>query len=140
MITRHVPFVVALLTLATLPIMIPDIPGYLTLKCDFHIHTVFSDGHVWPAVRSEEAWREGLDAIAITDHIERQPHKKDVNTNHNRSYEIARGPGAELDLMVIRGSEITRGMPPGHLNAIFLEDSEALAVPEWRDSIRAAHA
>ena len=26
----------------------PDIPGYQTLKCDLHIHTVFSDGSVWP--------------------------------------------------------------------------------------------
>lgn len=27
---------------------IPDLKGYQTLKCDFHIHTVFSDGLVWP--------------------------------------------------------------------------------------------
>lgn len=126
-------------TRARTPVQIPDIPGYLTLKCDFHIHTVFSDGLVWPSVRSEEAWREGLDAIAITDHIEYQPHKADVSTNHNRSYEIARGPGAELGVMVIKGSEITRQMPPGHLNAIFLTDSAALAVPDWRDAIGAAH-
>jgi len=25
----------------------PDIAGYRTLKCDFHIHAVFSDGAVW---------------------------------------------------------------------------------------------
>lgn len=25
---------------------IPDIPGYFTMKCDFHMHTVFSDGKV----------------------------------------------------------------------------------------------
>lgn len=24
-------------------VRIPDIPGYLTLKCDFHMHTIFSD-------------------------------------------------------------------------------------------------
>ena len=39
---------------------IPDIPGYCTLKCDFHMHTVFSDGLVWPTVRVDEAWREGV--------------------------------------------------------------------------------
>ena len=54
---------------------IPDIMGYKTLKCDFHMHTVFSDGAVWPTVRVDEAWQEGLDALAITDHIEYQPHK-----------------------------------------------------------------
>ncbi len=92
---------------------IPDIPGYRTLKCDFHIHTVFSDGAVWPSVRSEEAWREGLDAIAITDHIEYQPHAADLPTSHDRSFEIARAPGDQLGLTVIRGSEVTRDMPPG---------------------------
>ncbi len=74
-------------------VKIPDIPGYRTLKCDFHIHTVFSDGAVWPSVRPEEAWREGLDAIAITEHIEYQPHAEDLPTSHNRSFEIARPAG-----------------------------------------------
>jgi hypothetical protein len=124
---------------ARTPIQFPDLPEYLTLKCDFHTHTVFSDGLVWPTVRSEEAWREGLDAIAITDHIEHQPHKADVTTNRNRSYEIASGLGSELDLIVIHGSEITRQMPPGHLNAIFITNSEALSVPEWKDAVAAAH-
>ncbi len=80
-------------TRARSPIQLPEVPGYVTLKCDFHIHTVFSDGLVWPSLRAEEAWREGLDAIAITDHIEYQPHKADITTNHNRSYEIAKSPG-----------------------------------------------
>ncbi|MCX6329637.1 MAG: hypothetical protein NTZ85_09025, partial [Bacteroidia bacterium] len=56
-------------------ILLPNIPGYLTLKCDFHLHTVFSDGVVWPTVRVNEAWEDGLDAIAITDHIEGHPKK-----------------------------------------------------------------
>ncbi len=37
-------------------ISIPDIPGYKTLKCDFHIHSVFSDGRVTAATRVDEAW------------------------------------------------------------------------------------
>ncbi len=124
---------------ARTPVNIPDLPGYRTLKCDFHIHTVFSDGSVWPDIRSEEAWREGLDAIAITDHIEYQPHKDDLPTNHNRAYEIARPRGEALALTVIPGSEVTRSMPPGHLNAIFLKDAARLDVPEWRDALREAH-
>ena len=71
-------------------IAIPDLNGYVTLKCDFHTHTVFSDGLVWPTVRIDEAYREGLDAIAITDHIEYRPYKEDVVASHNRSYEIAK--------------------------------------------------
>lgn len=127
------------ITRARTLVNIPDVPGYVTLKCDFHIHTVFSDGLVWPTVRSEEAWREGLDAIAITDHIEYQPHKADVSTNHNRSYQIARKTGDDLDLLVIKGSEITHKMPPGHINAIFLTNSLPLANTNWQDQTRIAH-
>lgn len=116
-------------------IKIPDIAGYKTLKCDFHIHTVFSDGDVWPTLRVEEAWSEGLDAIAITDHIEYQPKKADVNVNHNRSYEIAKTVGDRLGIVVIRGGEITRDMPPGHMNLIFLNDTEALVKQEWKESV-----
>ncbi len=123
---------------ARTPIQIPDIPGYVTLKCDFHIHTVFSDGNVWPSVRSEEAWREGLDAIAITDHIEYQPHKDDLPINQGRSFEIAKGSGDALGMIIIRGSEVTRKMPPGHINAIFLQSSPPLDTPEWRDALKIA--
>ncbi|MEN6333612.1 MAG: Sb-PDE family phosphodiesterase [Phycisphaerales bacterium] len=111
-------------------IRIPDIMGYKTLKCDFHMHTVFSDGNVWPTVRVEEAWREGLDAIAITDHIEYQPHKRDVSTNHNRSYEIALPVAKERGILLIRGAEITRDTPPGHFNALFIEDANALDIKD----------
>jgi len=123
---------------ARTPVRVPDLPGFVTLKCDFHTHTVFSDGKVWPDIRAEEAWREGLDAIAITDHIEHQPHKNDLPTAHNRSYEIARGHGEALQLLVIPGSEITRSMPPGHLNAIFLQDARKLDVPDWREAVAEA--
>ncbi|UCF42843.1 MAG: histidinol-phosphatase [Planctomycetota bacterium] len=119
-------------------VKIPDVGGYLTLACDFHMHTIFSDGRVWPTIRPEEAWREGLDAFAITEHIEHQPHEKDVRTNHNRSHEIARGSAEDLGLLIIKGAEITRDMPPGHFNAIFLKDANATDVEEWRDAIKAA--
>lgn len=127
-------------TKARTPVNIPNIPGYLTLKCDFHIHTVFSDGLVWPNVRSDEAWREGLDAIAITDHIEYQPHKKDMVIDLNRSYQIAKAAGDDLKLLVIHGSEITRNMPPGHMNAIFLTNSTLLQQTNWLDAHKAANA
>jgi hypothetical protein len=68
---------------------VPELPGYVTLKCDFHMHTVFSDGNVWPTVRVGEAWRDGLDAISITDHIEYQPNKQYVPTDHSAAWKIA---------------------------------------------------
>jgi predicted metal-dependent phosphoesterase TrpH len=112
-------------------INIPDIPGYQTLKCDFHMHTVFSDGMVWPTVRVQEAWSEGLDAIAITDHIEYRPHSKDITSDHNRSYEIAKPLSEKMDIILIKGAEITRDMPPGHLNALFITNTNLLE----RDSV-----
>jgi hypothetical protein len=119
-------------------IKIPNIPGYVVVKCDFHNHTVFSDGEVWPTVRAEEAWREGLDAFAITDHLEYSPHEQDIRINPNRPYEIAKPKADALGLTIIRGAEITRDMPPGHFNAIFLKDANALAVNDWKDAIKAA--
>ncbi len=118
---------------------LPDIPGYQTLKCDFHMHTVFSDGNVWPPIRVDEAWLEGLDAICITEHIEHQSHEKDIPAgDHNRSYELAKGRAEALDIILIQGAEITRKNPPGHFNAIFIKDAAKLDVDEWRDAMKAA--
>lgn len=122
------------------PLRVPDVPGFVTLRCDLHTHTVFSDGSVWPDIRAEEAWREGYDAIAITDHVEYQPHEADLPTNHDRPWEIAAPHGEELGVIVIHGSEVTRKMPPGHVNAVFLKSSTPLETPEWRDALRAARA
>ncbi len=117
----------------------PDILGYKTLMCDFHTHTVFSDGQVWPTVRVSEAAREGLDAIAITDHIEYQPHKEDIPTNHGRSNEIASGAARKNKLLFPLGAEITRSTPPGHFNAIFLRDIRYLDTEDFLDAMKAAN-
>ncbi len=118
---------------------IPDILDYQTLKCDLHMHTVFSDGQVWPNVRVNEAWREDLDAIAISDHIEYQPHKNDLPTNFNRSFEIAEPSAKEKGILFPRAAEITRDTPPGHFNAIFLNDIDPLDTEDFVDSIKAAN-
>jgi len=117
----------------------PNVPGYVTLKCDFHMHTVFSDGSVWPGVRVAETWRQGLDAIAITDHIEYQPHKDDVPTKHNRSHELATGAAGDCDLLIARAAEITRDTPPGHFNAIFTTDNEPLDTPDFVEAMKRAN-
>ena len=91
----------------------------------------FSDGNVWPTTRVDEAWREGLDAISITDHIEYQPHEKDVPTNHNRSHELAAGRAKQKNILLVKGTEITRETPPGHFNALFLEDIDPLDTKDF---------
>lgn len=119
-------------------INIPNINGYQTLKCDFHMHTVFSDGTVWPTVRVQEAWEEGLDAISITDHIEYLPHSKDIDADHNRSFEIARPLAMEKGIILVKGAEITRDMPPGHLNALFITNANLLERDDVTDAIKEA--
>ncbi len=116
-------------------VSIPNIPGYLTLKGDFHTHTVFSDGSVWPDVRIGEAVTEGLDVIAITDHIEYRPHLSDVPSDHNRSYDIAKPVADKQNIILIKGTEITRSMPPGHFNALFISDAAALAKDDFKSVV-----
>ena len=111
-------------------ISIPGFDGYQTLKCDFHIHTIFSDGDVWPNVRVQEAWREGLDAIAITDHIEYRPHKEILKGDLNESFKIAKKEADSRGFIVIQGTEITRSKPLGHLNALFINDANPMDVKD----------
>jgi hypothetical protein len=117
----------------------PDIAGYKTLKCDFHQHTVFSDGSVWPDIRVQEALMDGLDAISLTEHLEYQPHKDDIpHPDRNRSYELALKEAKDHQLIIVRGSEITRKMPPGHNNAIFIEDANKLLIADSIEVFREA--
>ncbi|MFA7583483.1 MAG: Sb-PDE family phosphodiesterase [Proteiniphilum sp.] len=106
-------------------IIIPDVGAYQVLKCDFHMHTVFSDGHVWPNVRNQEVWQEGLDAYAITDHVEYTPHSEDVKVNHNRGYELLKESSAKSNMILVKGTEVTRNTPPGHFNALYINDASA---------------
>lgn len=109
----------------------PDVPGYLTLTADLHTHSIFSDGHVWPNVRVEEARREGLEVLAITEHLEWQPHSKDLpHKNRNRAFEIAANAAAGGPVVILPGAEITREAPVGHINAVFIRDANALQAPQ----------
>lgn len=119
------------------PIVIPDVPGYHTLKLEFHVHTVFSDGSVWPTTRVQEAWYEGLDGLSITDHIEaglQRTIKKfpSDRIDRNTSWKIAFEKAKSMGLICIHGCEITLGSNyfPGHFNAHFISDVDALAEVE----------
>ena len=123
---------------ASLPV--PDLPGYKTLKGDFHIHIVFSDGRVWPTVRVMEAWRDGLDVISLTDHADHHPHAEDVKVDGTRSYALARPLAEQLGLILIPGVEITKTLEhgPTHFNALFVTDPNALNVPDLFEALRRA--
>ena len=113
----------------------PDIPGSKTLVSDLHMHTVFSDGSVWPNIRVSEAEKDGLDFISATEHLEYQPWKKDIpHPDRNRAFEVAKSFSDGTEVIVLNGSEITRSMPPGHANAIFLKDANRLLVKDPMDA------
>ncbi len=128
-------------------VTLPGAGELRVLKGDFHIHTLFSDGWVWPTERVYEAEENGLDVIAITDHIEYRPRlnrgnpgepmlRKEDSENYNLSVEIAQKEAAKIaksskgksKLLVIHGTEITKKtMPPGHFNALFVQDVNKIA-------------
>ena len=109
----------------------PNLPDYESIICDFHQHTIFSDGSVFPNIRVQEALRDSVDAISLTEHLEYLPHKKDIPLpNRNRAYELAEKYARPFPLIAVNGVEITRKMPPGHSNAIFIEDANKLLIED----------
>lgn len=125
--------------------------GRSVLAVDLHTHSVFSDGSVWPDVRVEEAKRDGLFAMAVSEHLEYQPKAADIpHPDRNRSYELAAkaaevkpdSTGANKNpLMVINGSEITKiAMPAGHINAVFITDANPLKTGDALAQLTAANA
>jgi len=130
-------------------IVIPDVGGFQVLKGDFHIHTLFSDGSVMPGDRVNEAADNGLDVIAITDHIEYRPNiggqgkfkLAEQNDDLNYSYQLAKPEADKRNLLLVRGTEITKSViPPGHFNALFVQDVMpiAAAVDDWRKMLQVA--
>lgn len=125
--------------------------GRSVLAVDLHTHSVFSDGSVWPDIRVEEAKRDGLFAMAVSEHLEYQPHSADIpHPDRNRSYQLASKaaevkPDAEgvaaRPLIVFNGSEITKSvMPPGHINAVFITDANAMKTGDVVQQLKAAAA
>jgi len=120
-------------------ITIPDAGEFKVLKGDFHMHTLFSDGRVMPRDRVLEAVDNGLDVIAITDHIEYHPYLgggslkfAENNDDLNRPYNLAKAEADKNKLILIRGGEITKS--EWHLNALFIQDLNALAavMDDWQ--------
>jgi len=131
-------------------ITIPDTGGFKVLKGDFHIHTLFSDGQVMPVDRVNEAVQNGLDVIALTEHIEVRPFFSSVGRwrmndeqglNFNLSYEIAKPEADRQNLLLVPGTEITKfHLPPGHFNVLFTQDVNpiAAAVDDWKTMFQIA--
>lgn len=123
----------------TRSVRFPNTTTYKVLSADLHIHSVFSDGKVWPEIRVEEALHDDVDVISLTEHLEYQPHKADIpHPDRNRSFDIATRHARNHDLLILKGSEITRRMPPGHCNAIFISDANKLLIADSMEVFREA--
>ena len=116
--------------------------GGVILAADLHTHSVFSDGAVWPSIRVEEAQRDGIEMLSLTEHLEHQPKKADIpHPDRNRSYEVAvesLEKSGQDNLFIVKGAEVTRAHPHGHINAVFLEDANKLLVDDPREALVAA--
>lgn len=148
--------------------ILPQVKGYNIYKADFHVHTFYSDGDVSAKGRVTEAYYEGLDIIAITDHVEYRPYEqkmlratqgyhkvlptaKNHNITHkaadadgiladlNVPYEEAKKPAERLGMLAVPGVEITRHPDKvGHYNALFIKDANTIYDPDPAQSIRNA--
>lgn len=63
-------------------IILPQVKGYNLYKADLHVHTIYSDGELTPRQRVREAWYDGLDILAITDHLEARNYEKYILRAH----------------------------------------------------------
>ena len=146
-------------------IILPEVNGYNVYKADLHTHSIFSDGHVLPRFRMAEAWQDGLDVVAVTEHIEYRPHEAtfydylkgytdkehmpgvkglekgkqvvDLNYSVNETLKEAKKYG----ITIIPGSEITRnGTTVGHFNALFTTDNNTIYDEDPVQAVRNAKA
>jgi len=120
-------------------ITIPDVGEYKVLKGDFHIHTVYSGGIVLPATRVRDAYYNGFDVIAITDHVESSGVKgfpKDID--RNMPYNTAKDEAEKRKLLLLHSVEISQKQ--GHFNAHFISDANPIFAlnGDWKAMIAAA--
>ena len=151
-------------------IVIPQVNGYNVYKADLHTHSIYSDAQTTPEWRVTEAWYDGLDIIAITEHLEYRPNepkmleflkayaKKNAEAvNYNIVFEGKGNDGIMADLnfavkcaqaatkdkpmLIIPGTEITRAPKVvGHLNALFTTDNNIIPDDDPLQALRNAKA
>ena len=58
--------------------VLPQVDGLNCYTAELHSHTIYSDGELTPEERVKEAWCDGLDILAITDHIESRRQERNL--------------------------------------------------------------
>ena len=151
-------------------IYFPQVNGYNIYKADLHTHTFYSDGHVSPEFRVIEAWNDGLDVLAVTEHIEYRSLERDmiefmkgyvkedakainwsivstpaddrgIQTDLDMSVRLAQKEAEKYGLTIIPGAEISRAPETtGHFNVLFTTDNDAIYHPDPLESMKNAKA
>ena len=136
----------------------------------FRSHTIYSDAHVTPEFRVQEAWYDGLDVLAITEHIEyrglepammefMKPYFKKgaqpinwsivekpadgrgIQSDLDMSVRLAQKEAKKYGITVIPGAEISKTPETiGHFNALFTTDNDAIYDPDPVQSFKNARA
>lgn len=112
-------------------IILPKVNGLNIYKADLHAHSIYSDANLTPAQRVQEAWFDGLDIFALTDHVEYRRHernmlnflkgynggeaKKAVNYNVIRKAATEQGILADLNLPTQLTQKAAKGYGEGLL-------------------------
>jgi hypothetical protein len=126
-----------------------QVNGYNVYKADLHTHSVYSDGWVTPQFRVKEAWLDGLDILAITEHIEYRPFENEMkdyldvkvkkDPDLDTAVELAQKEAENWDIFIIPGTEITRhGTTVGHFNALFTKNNNKIYHDDPVQAIRNA--
>lgn len=151
-------------------IIIPKVNGYNVYKADLHLHTIYSDGDVTPEYRVREAWYDGLDVVASTEHVEYRRHEgkmisflkgyvkegteavnysisgtpadeRGIQSDLNHSVKLYQQTAVPFGMTVIPGAEITRDPKTiGHYNALFTKDNNTIYDADPMQSMRNAKA
>ena len=61
-----------------------------------------------------------------------------MKADHNAAWKITEEAAKERNIILVHGTEITRPMPPGHLNALFIKDAAALVKDSVIDVVEEA--
>ena len=132
-------------------IILPTVNGYNPYKADLHMHSTLTDGVVNIKGRMEEAWSDGLDILAATEHMsirpvadtEGKPAPESVKLKRSKAatkaVESATKIAEDFGLLVIPGVELTGdAKTQGHFNALFTTDNNVLYDYDAMQAIRNA--
>ena len=132
-------------------IILPSVGGYNPYKADLHIHSTLTDGVVNIKGRVEEAWCDGLDVIAATEHMSIRPVPDTEGLPTPESVRLKKSSSAvkavtsatkvaeTFGVVVIPGVELTGdAKTQGHFNALFTTDNSVIYDYDAMQSIRNA--